>query len=274
MSDQEDVRRARARRSSVPVLKPPPHGYRQIVPSPGGCSVVRISHDLKTVIKTPFSFYTDGCDEKRIKSSQHRVQFSIEAIEREKEIFRHLGNHPAILECLEISDVGIVFPYKQNGNLRDYLADMTVTKPSELKTAWIRSALAAFDFIHSKGVLQADVSARNFLVNDDLSIVLCDFSGSAIGDKESSVAHETRYSRTLGDVSLEAEIFAIGSLIYEISTEEAPYKDLKDEVVQGLFEERTFPDTSYVVLGDIVMRCWTGDFSSVRHIIEAIASMS
>lgn len=49
------------------------------------------------------------------------------------------------------------------------------------------------------------MSARNFLVTDDQTIVLCDFSGSIIGDKKNLVRPEARYEK-MGEVPLKKSL--------------------------------------------------------------------
>lgn len=101
------------------------------------------------------------------------------------------------------------------------------------------TALATFVFIHSKRVIQGDVSARNFLVTDDQSIVLSDFSGSMIGDEKSLVRPETRFEKQGEEpikISIATAVFAIGSLIYEIITGRPPYSELEGDDVEKLFK--------------------------------------
>jgi hypothetical protein len=60
-------------------------------------------------------------------------------------------------------------------------------------------------------------------------------------------------------------------------TGEDPWADLRepqdDEEIKKRIQEKDFPDTSVLpVLGDIVLRCWKVEFTSlteVKHAIEA-----
>jgi serine/threonine protein kinase len=116
----------------------------------------------------------------------------------------------------------------KNGNLRAFLRSDVLKLPNA-RLKWVKTALVAFDYIHSQDVIQGDVSARNFLVADDLSIILSDFSRLRIRDEESLVRPETRYEKQgegLIKVSIATEIFAIGSLIYEIVTGKPPYDEI------------------------------------------------
>jgi len=184
-----------SRKLGLPVLKRPCTYYRKQVDSPGSCSAVWICDDNITVLKSPLTFHLDGCDERESRKYKDFEQESAMLIEREKKIYSHLGRYPGILHCIGISDAGLKFPYMKNGSLRPFLRNTKVEIPFLVKLNWIKTALATFDFIHSKGVVQADVSARNFLVTDDQSIVLSDFSGSMIGDEKNEVRPETHYQK-------------------------------------------------------------------------------
>lgn len=66
------------------------------------------------------------------------------------------------------------------------------------------------------------------------------------------------------------EVFAVGSLIYEISTGKRPYDDIEDDEVESLFRQGVFPGTADVYLGDIIRKCWLGNFKLVVEISHAV----
>jgi serine/threonine protein kinase len=258
-----------------PVLKPPTN-YRKQVESPGSCSAVWMHTDGTLVLKTPLAFYLDGCDSEMTMEYKSLEQESAKLVEREKKVYSHLGSHSSILHCLEISDIGLKFPYMENGNLRTFLRN-DVPKSLHIRLQWAKTALAAFDYIHSQGVFQGDVSARNLLVADNLSIVLSDFSGSKIGDEESLVRPETRYEKQGAEViriSRATDIFAIGSLIYEIITGKPPYDELEDDDVEKLFKRAEFPSTANIYLGSIIRGCWLGEHETVKQVLDAVGKNS
>ena len=206
--------------------------------------------DGTTVLKTPLAFYLDGCDIQETKEYKDTEQESTKLVEREKKIYSHLGRHSTILRCLEISDSGFKFPYIKNGNLRTFLRN-DVPKPPHIRSQWIATALVAFNYIHSRGVFQGGISARNFLVADDLSIVLSDFSGSKIGDEESLVRPEIWYEKQgeeLTRISRATDIFTARSLIYEIVTGKPPYDGLEDDDVEKLFKRVEFLSIANIYL--------------------------
>ncbi|KAF1995581.1 hypothetical protein P154DRAFT_473991 [Amniculicola lignicola CBS 123094] len=274
MTDYASQGVARSRRFRLPVLRVPSLNYHKHVSKPGSCSAIWISEDCTTILKTPLAFHLDGCDHAVTIEYQYFEKESVELLEREKEIYKHLGEHDGILPCLQITNAGLVFPYLKNSNLRQFLRDYDGPVMLPTKVGWIESALKSIQFIHSKVVLQADISARNFLVADDLSIFLCDFSGSMIGAKKNLVRPETRYEKFQGtrplDISIATEAFAVGSLIYEISTGKRPYDDIEDDEVESLFRRSVFPRTTNVYLGDIIRNCWLGNFKTITEILQAV----
>ena len=246
--------------------------HRKQVEFPGGCSAVWMCEDGTTVFKTALAFHLHGCNIEETREYKGLEQESAKLLEREKKIYSHFGRHSTILHCLEISDAGLKFPYMKNGNLRTFLRN-DVLKPPHIKSRWIETALVAFDYIHSQEVFQGDVSARNFLVADDLSIVFSDFSGSKIGDEESLVRPETRYEKQGEEfirISRATDVFAIGSLIYEIVTGKPPYDELEVDDVERLFKRAEFPSTADVYLGGIIRGCWIGGFETVKQVLDAM----
>lgn len=150
-----------------------------------------VFEDDNGVVKTPITHDFTGCAEPTITNMQHIQYISNLCIVREKLIYQTLPKNPNILDCLDITERGLHFPYHRLGNLRTYLRDNKVSQ--HIRRKWIKNAIDAVTFIHSHGVVHADISARNFLVADDLSIKLCDFAGLAIGDGEAYVEEEDRY---------------------------------------------------------------------------------
>ncbi|PGG99166.1 hypothetical protein AJ79_08658 [Helicocarpus griseus UAMH5409] len=152
------------------------------------CPAYRDSN--RQVIKTTLKHNTKGCSQHVIEHVQHIESISELCIDREKFIYQTLPKNPCILDCLDTEEKGLRFPYYRLGNLRDYLRHNDVD--NHVRDRWIGNAIDAVAFIHTYGVTHADISPRNFLVADALSIKLCDFAGSAIGDLRPLV-EEDRY---------------------------------------------------------------------------------
>lgn len=215
------------------------------------------------VIKTPLKHDIEGCTQHVIESVQHIESISQLCINREKLIYRALPKNPNILDCLAITDRGLHFPYHRLGNLRDYFQHKEIT--NHIRDQWIKNAIDAITLIHSHGVIHADISPRNFLVAEDLSIKLCDFAGSVIDELEPLVEEEDRYRISpWSPRTFKTDLFALGCLIYEISTGVRPYNEIDDlEEVARLYTAQIFPKLDGLRYRDMIYKCWTSQYASV-----------
>ncbi|KAF2462708.1 uncharacterized protein BDR25DRAFT_155280, partial [Lindgomyces ingoldianus] len=228
-----------------------------------GTAALALSDDSKRVLKFPLTLETEHCNAQVAARARSQMEESHIMLEREKEIYRHLGLRAGILAPLEISSAGLVFPFFKNGDLRAYLQKTWGEVRQDQLMLWAEEAVERISFTQSMGVYQCDISTRNFLVGDDLSLVLNDFSGSRVGDKAELVGPETSYAKALQDDQygtlqgcIEGEVFSIGSLLYEILTGQKPYSNLSDSEITHLFQQGSFPTTSTLALGTIIQDCW------------------
>ncbi|RHZ73336.1 hypothetical protein CDV55_107626 [Aspergillus turcosus] len=215
------------------------------------------------VIKTTLKHDVEGCNRQVIEHVHHIESISELCINREKFIYQTLPKNPHILDCLDIKERSLHFPYYRLGNLRDYLQHNEID--NLIRDQWIGNAIDAISLIHSCGVIHADISPRNFLVADDLSIKLCDFAGSAIGDLQPLVEEEDRYRISpWSPRTFKTDLFALGCLIYEISTGMRPYNEIEDtEEVGKLYNAQVFPKLDGLKYEKIIYKCWTSQYTSV-----------
>ena len=65
-------------------------------------------------------------------------------------------------------------------------------------------------------------------------------------------------------------MFALGSTIYEIETTRQPYYDKTDTEIEKLFIAQDFLDTSALVLGEVITKCWKAEYENVGEAREDI----
>lgn len=219
------------------------------------------------VVKAPLRHDVEGCSREIVESVRNRESYSELCINREKLIYQTLPTNPNILECLAITERGLQFPYHRLGNLRDYMRKNKQDISSDVTDKWIKGAIDAIALIHEHGVVHADISPRNFLVAEDLSIKLCDFAGSVIGDLEPLVEEEDRYRMSpWSPRSYRTDLFALGCLIYEISTGERPYGEIDDrdyEEIERRYATQIFPKLDGLRYQNIIFKCWSTQYASV-----------
>ncbi|KAF2182956.1 hypothetical protein K469DRAFT_711313 [Zopfia rhizophila CBS 207.26] len=98
---------------------------------------------------------------------------------------------------------------------------------------------------------------RSMLLDANLALKVADFGGSSLNGAASLVYGSKRFylDRVWKDSTPCMNLFALGSTIYKIMTSTSPYKDVKSNEVQPLFNSKIFPDLSGVPCGELVERC-------------------
>ncbi|QKX54819.1 uncharacterized protein TRUGW13939_01908 [Talaromyces rugulosus] len=255
--------------NGYPLMLRPDGGSRMIAFGTTGI-VCQNSCHTEQVIKAPLKYKLDGCSADVIERTLDGEEFARPCFEREKIIYKTLPKDPNILNCIEVTDDCIHLPFLRLGNLRDYLENHDRQVQAQTREQWIPMAVDAIALIYRFGVIHADISTRNFLVADDLSIKLCDFSGSAIGAESALVLEEDRYQIAPDSPrSIATDIFALGCLIFEISTGLRPYHEICDDDYQEIERRYSighFPSVDGLPYRKIIHKCWTGQYTDVSQL--------
>ncbi|KAJ5942306.1 hypothetical protein N7516_002474 [Penicillium verrucosum] len=222
------------------------------------------------VIKAPLRYDLRNCDTETRATILHNQEHAQLCFEREKSIYRALPKNDNILDFITITDTSIHLPFLRLGNLREYLELYNKKIETETRERWVEMAVSAISSLHSTGVIHADISARNFLVANDLSIKLCDFSGSSIGDQLPLVEEEDRYRTTPDSPRSQAtDIFALGCLIFEITTGIRPYNEIPDdefERIEYLYSIGQYPCLRGNHYEAIIHKCWTSQYKDIGQL--------
>ncbi|KAJ6088360.1 hypothetical protein N7486_009621 [Penicillium sp. IBT 16267x] len=257
--------------NGYPVLKRP-EGTSSIIEF-GATGIICIDHK-GNVVKAALKFNLDGCADDIVEAKRFDEEFARLCIEREKVIYEALPKNPYILGCIAITNNGLHFPYMAFGNLRQYLQSHNKDIPSELRHRWIKMASSSIALIHSFGIIHADISARNFLVADDLSLKLCDFSGSGFCGQDPLVSEEDRYHIARDSPrSVKTDIFALGCLAFEITTGLRPYDEIHDsddEEIENRYRSTQFPPLDGIPNHAIIHKCWTCEYSNVSQLLNEL----
>lgn len=125
------------------------------------------------------------------------------------------------------------------------------------------------------------MGVHDFLVQSNGSIVLADFCGSILDGSTAVAATSARYSRPFADQTLNQtqkdDIFALGTVIYEICVGHRLYPEYSDQEVFELFQIAKFPTLSHLPskLQIVVEKCWRDHYGSsheIKHDIGWVAS--
>jgi serine/threonine protein kinase len=202
---------------------------------------------------------------------------------REKEIFDKLQIpvlSDYIIFCKEQWASGLVlerFECTLRERLKTFVAgDSKSPHPSALM--WSLECCRGFAFLHDNDIIHGDIGCQNVMVSASGHAKLCDFAGSKIGQKDALVAYEIRsqHVRYSGQQpTITTEIFAIGSLLFEIWALKPPYAAELNSVVKERFRLGEFPigSISNLSMKGVIHRCWLGVYHTVSGVCEDLEAV-
>ncbi|TVY44114.1 Serine/threonine-protein kinase [Lachnellula subtilissima] len=198
-------------------------------------------------------------------------------LEREKEIFE-------ILQSRESSKLVVTFKYqwtsglvleRLESTLRQRLVGILPPSQPPLALQWVQECSAAVKFIHSHDVIHGDLGCQNFLVDSDGHIKLCDFAGSKLRDLDAWISYEVRSQHPTysgQQPTIKTEIFALGSVFFEIYTSRPPFPLESSLIVRQKFFAGEFPiqEVSDPDVRHVIQFCWAGEYENVSDICSAL----
>ncbi|EGD85411.1 serine/threonine protein kinase [Trichophyton rubrum D6] len=201
------------------------------------------------------------------------------AVVTEKRIFERLGDHDCIVKYIRPQGNGLVLErlrYPLRKHLLNLQEDGGPPPHRDEILKWAMQILRGLQHLHSHSVYQFDIGCHNILLDFNNNVKLSDFSGSLIDDGKVEVAPETRSTHPClinhWHMSLKPtvkmELFAVGTVLYEMSTIYKPYQDKGDSEVEKLYLKGLFPDTTGMLLGNIIQKCWTDKYHDTKEVIE------
>ena len=130
-----------------------------------------------------------------------------------------------------------------------------------MRSSWILQIAEALQFIHRNGVIHGDLTSSNIFLDSNLDPKIADFAGSSLDQSPLLIESPGSYCYPGSSLSVQGDIFAFGSLVYEIMTGESPYEGKDGDEVRALFLKNIFPETTQLgPLGHIIDKCWRGEY--------------
>ncbi|BDD61161.1 hypothetical protein MAP00_006232 [Monascus purpureus] len=231
----------------------------------GGSAVVLLQEGI--AVKTPLRY---------LWSSDSDVEVNLDTVRREQDIYRRLQSDKddrskGIVRCIGFSAESTQLAYMANGDLRAYLQKHR--PPHELQLAWFREMARTLCYIHDQRVLVADIAARNFLLDTDLSVKICDFTEASLLPLECNM-------ETVDDngYTTQIDVGLLGTVMYEVMTGTKCKVDLfeHNSPADGRAhwpERKCLPSTEGLWLDRIVEGCWDGEFRSAHSLLRALDSV-
>jgi serine/threonine protein kinase len=199
------------------------------------------------------------------------LNLGVDDIKHEISIYEKLGQHPGILKYFGPKGSGLLLEYHQRGCLRGVL--QSGAKVPFIK--WAKQIAEAVDYMHRKGIVHCDLNARNILITDESDAVLADFGNCSIdGQQELGICYDVSCSRPGQDESHYAsidDIFALGSIIYELCTGIEPYNEKTEEEIAQLYKKGEFLNTSHLEMENIINKCWQAKYEDAAEVLKDIS---
>ncbi|KAI0549240.1 kinase-like domain-containing protein [Xylaria curta] len=204
---------------------------------------------------------------------------------REAALYEALGSHPCIITCMGIEFMpdgeeawALRLERAPHGNLREYMEKNDA--PNMSRRIRVAVDLAqTMQYIHDRGIIWGDVSARNILVFDDLHIKLCDFAGSSLPGTYPDLlfSYEPRYWVPGPDEgapakgTLAMELFTLGTAICEITEWAIPYGPIEIEELQQKLLDGEYPHIAESnPVRDIIQKLWHFKYDSAQEVVDAL----
>jgi serine/threonine protein kinase len=203
-----------------------------------------------------------------------RRNASLRDIEREHEVYKRLMNQAHFLEMVEFSaEEGIILQGMPDGTLRDYLRSQGQLISTSKRLSWAYDVATSLHSLHMEGVIHADLKPENILLDERCEVYLIDFSGSCIDGRVGTALESVRFFLPRdpdSESTVQTDLFALGSTLYEIMTGEEPYCNLADEVVERRFQQGLFPSVAMIPSGEIITQCWEGKVHTAHEVCMAL----
>lgn len=146
-----------------------------------------------------------------------------------------------LLSCLEDDTyVYMLLEFCAGGSLRSLCASLPSHRLSEVQASWyFAQVLQGVDFMHQNGCVHRDLKPENMLLTEESQVKICDFGWSA------EVQVEQALRTTCGtphywapeifeslDQGFPVDLWALGTLVYEILVGHAPFWGSMEELRQ------------------------------------------
>jgi len=211
----------------------------------------------------------------------------IEEFLAEAEIMRKLPVHPNVVLFLGITlppdSLSIITDFCEGGSLSTYL-DKNPKLSMSLKIQFIRDIAKGMLHLHcgipNLEVIHRDLAARNILLKNGIALI-SDFGMSRLKSSSENIKQsvqsigplkwmspESMYERVY---STKSDVFSFAVVMYEIITQEAPWKDLDplkacDKVGKG--HRMSIPSFCPVPLVILIERCWAHNPKDRPNFVE------
>jgi serine/threonine protein kinase len=190
---------------------------------------------------------------------------------------RHQNCVALVAVCAESSDPMLVMEWVGGGNVYNALANNP--PPPHVRLRIAREIAGAVDYLHRCRIVHGDLKSLNVLLTSDYSAKVCDFGSatqklhttSSIGSSkapdfgnQSTVPWSSPEILDCQPANCESDIYALGIILWELSTCEAPFHNQNPKLLATLISRGLKPDIPSPLppgfppaFFEMMQRCWT-----------------
>lgn len=203
-------------------------------------------------------------------------------LDLEAQILTKIGPNKHIIGFKGQREDGLLLERARRGSIAQFLKE----SPSEWQQrfAWVCQATNAIAVTHRAGVLHCDINVNNMLLDDDLTVKLCDFQGRLLRadgsiDRDGLARESVKSFMPRADPDYsdrKTDLFALGTAFYHIMQGHEPFPDLSpfedEEEIEGRFASHQFPKMDSSLMNGITHKCWAGEYDSAEAVLQDLES--
>ncbi|KAI9046951.1 hypothetical protein LZ554_009026 [Drepanopeziza brunnea f. sp. 'monogermtubi'] len=119
-----------------------------------------------------------------------------------------------------------------------------------------------------------DLSKTVFGFNDQLDAKIADFGGSSLDGSPLLIAVTASHRSPGPSLSIQGDLFALGSTMYSIMTGDAPYATIDEEEIRALYAQSKFAETTELgPIGHLITNCWQGRYHAANTVVAGITAI-
>ncbi|KAL8736211.1 MAG: hypothetical protein Q9166_000366 [cf. Caloplaca sp. 2 TL-2023] len=214
------------------------------------------------------------------KTSGDKTALTI--LDLEAQILTKIGPHKHIIGYKGQREDGLLLERARRGSIAQFLKNYTPTW--QQRFAWACQATEAVAVTHRAGVIHCDINVNNFLLDDNLTVKLCDFQGRLLRadgsvDKDGLARENIKSFMPRADPNFSdrrTDIFALGSTFYYIMQGHEPFPDMDpfndEEQIEERFASRQFPEIDSLLMNSVIHKCWAGEYDSAEAVLQDLGS--
>lgn len=194
-------------------------------------------------------------------SSPEQIEANIESIQHEQAIYHRLAGCEDVVPVLDHSETTTSLRLIEHGDLHSFLQKNSPSRTLQL--SWFRSMARALAQVHERKVIVADIATRNFLLDAELKLKICDFTESF--DMPLDTSMETA---DVAGYSIHTDIGQLGAVMYEVVVgEKCEFDIFSTDSETGTWPLRKdLPKTAGIWLGTVIEKCWAGAFKNAHEL--------